>query len=250
MTDTRAQRSRTVLAVTLAVTMLAGILGLFFPTATALGMSPDKNFEKCLRDKHNAARKSAGLAPLESRSEMVTFARKHTAVMIKAGKLSHSDNLGAATSGWTKLAENVGVGGGCDSLHNAFMKSAGHKANVLGKYTSIGVGGGVGNDGRMYVTVVFAAHKKSSPTTTTTPSAPTTSAPEKKKTTTTAAAKTPTTSAAPTTTTTAPSLELPGVNLETLVGDMIRIALESCLPVRLAVPRPDDDQPTIIRATS
>ncbi len=254
MTKTGDDRTRTALAVTLVTALVACLLAFFFPSPTAWAMTPDTGFEKCLRDKHNAARQAAGLAPLETRSEMVTFARNHTAAMINAGKIFHSGNLGSATSGWTKLGENVGVGGGCDSLHNAFMNSAGHKANILDSvYTSIGVGGGVSPDGKYFVTVVFAAHKEAAPTTTTTttPPAPTTPAP--KKTPTTAAPKpTTTTTAAPTTTTTAPPLEIPNVQWDSLVTDLIRIALESFLPVRMVAPGSgiQPDQSPVTWATS
>ncbi len=221
------ERSRSALAASLVAALLAGTLALLFPMHSAGAMTPDTGFEQCLRDKHNAARKAAGLAPLETRSEMVSFARNHTAAMIDAGKIFHSGNLGSATTGWTKLGENVGVGGGCDSLHNAFMNSAGHKANILDPvYTSIGVGGAQAPNGQYFVTVVFAAHKAASTTTTTAPPAPTTTAAPKKATTTTAAPKPTTTTVPPTTTTTVSVLEaMPEIRWSALVGELIKIAL-------------------------
>ena len=225
-------RSRVALATSLVAALLAGTLGFLFPMGAASAMTPDTGFEKCLRDKHNAARSAAGLAPLATRSEMVSFARNHTAAMIDAGKIFHSGNLGSATTGWTKLGENVGVGGGCDSLHNAFMNSAGHKANILDKvYTSIGVGGGQAPNGQYFVTVVFAAHKDAAPapTTTTAPAPTTTAAP---KPTTTAAPKPTTTTLSPTTTTTVSAFEaMPDIRWGALVGDLIKIALRATLPV-------------------
>lgn len=226
------ERSRIALAASLIAVLLTGTLGFLFPMSSAGAMTPDTGFEKCLRDKHNAARSAAGLAPLESRSDLVSFARNHTDAMINAGKIFHSGNLGSATTGWTKLGENVGVGGGCD-LHNAFMNSAGHRANILDKaYTSIGVGGGQAPNGQYYVTVVFAAHKDAAPApTTTTAPAPATTAPPKP-----AATQTPkptTTTLPPTTTTTTPSAfeSIPDIRWGALVGDLIKIALRSTLPV-------------------
>jgi hypothetical protein len=190
------------MAATIVLALLLSVAAIALPT-TARATSWDTAFEKCLRDKHNAARKAAGVAPLETKSEMVTFARNHTADMIAAGEIFHSSDLTKATTGWTKLGENVGRGSSCDSLHNAFMNSAGHKQNLLDPvYTSIGVGGDQAGDGRMYVTVVFAAHKNSSTTTTApAPTTTTTTAPKPKPTTTTTQPTTTTTTAPATTTT-------------------------------------------------
>ena len=242
------ERSRVALATSLIAALLAGSLGFLFAMGSAAAMTPDTGFEQCLRDKHNAARSAAGLAPLDTRSEMVSFARNHTAVMIDAGKIFHSGNLGSATTGWTKLGENVGVGGGCDSLHNAFMNSAGHKANILDKaYTSIGVGGGQAPNGQYFVTVVFAAHKGAAPATTT----PTTTAPAP----TTTAAPRPTPTAAPkattttlppttTTTTTVSAFDaMPDIRWGALVGDLIKIALLRTLPVGITPADPIEQMP-------
>jgi cell division septation protein DedD len=181
------------------------------PATPANAITPDSAFENCLRDKHNAARKAAGVAPLETKSEMVSFARNHTADMIAAGNIYHSSDLTKATTGWTKLGENVGRGGSCDSLHDAFMNSSGHRQNLLDPvYTSIGVGGAQDADGRMYVTVVFAAHKNAStPTTTTAPAPTTTAAPKPKPTTTTTQPPTTTTTQPTTTTSLQPGTALP-----------------------------------------
>ena len=125
--------------------------------------------------------------------------------MIDADEIYHSssDELKAAAgSGWSKLGENVGRGGTVDSLHKAFMDSAGHKANILGDYNYAGIGT-ASSDGVLYVTVVFMKKGGGSTTTTTAPAATTTTKAEstnttKPKTTTT----TTTTTIPPTTTTT------------------------------------------------
>ncbi len=147
----------------------------------------------------NASRASAGLGPLEVDAGLRSHARKHTQEMMDANDLYHSsaDELRAAAgSGWTKVGENVGRGGTPPVLHQAFMDSPSHRANILGAYNYVGIGTGY-KDGTLYVTVVFMAKETS---TTTTAPATTTTAPA---TTTTAPA---TTTTAPTTTTTTTTL--------------------------------------------
>jgi hypothetical protein len=139
---------------------------------------------------------------------------------MEAGAIFHSSSaqLGAAGgSGWDKMGENVGKGQSPSSLHQAFMNSPGHKANILGDYNYVGVGTG-SKDGYLYVTVIFMKKGSTSPpaatttTTTTTTiaadspgttagSSPTTTKAPSGNTTTTTTATT-TTTIAPTTTTT------------------------------------------------
>jgi len=146
----------------------------------------------------NASRANAGLGPLTVEGGLVSHARNHTADMMAAGDIYHSSSgeLGAAGgTGWDRMGENVGKGQSPASLHEAFMNSAGHKANILGDYNYVGVGTG-SQDGYLYVTVVFM--KKGSapappPATTTTTVSDSTGA---------TAAPSPTPNADPTTTTT------------------------------------------------
>lgn len=161
----------------------------------------------------NSTRSSNGLGPLTMDGGLQAHARKHTADMIAAGNLFHSTSAelqAAAGSGWSKLGENVGRGGSVSSLHQAFMNSSGHRANILGDYNYVGIGTDT-SSGVLYVTVVFM--KKGStapPPTTTTTAAPkptpttsgspgTTQAPKQSQ-----GSAQATTTTAPTTTTTLP----------------------------------------------
>ncbi len=129
--------------------------------------------------KINASRASAGLGPLTIDGGLVSQARKQTQAMMDAGEIFHATSAAlsaAAGSGWSRLAENVGRGNTVDSLHTAFMSSAGHKKNILGDFNYVGIGTG-SKDGYLYVTVVFM--KKggaTSPTPKDSGSAPTTKA--------------------------------------------------------------------------
>jgi hypothetical protein len=117
--------------------------------------------------KINASRAAAGLPALSTHSDLVPDARAHSAEMMAAGQIYHTTNLGSVASGWEALGENVGAGPSVDSLHNAFMGSSGHRANILGDFNYVGVGT-VEQDGVIWVTVIFMRKDPAPPTTTTT----------------------------------------------------------------------------------
>jgi hypothetical protein len=124
----------------------------------------------------NATRSANGLAPLSVDGGLRSHARNHTQDMIDAGDIYHSSSSelqAAGGSGWSKIGENVGRGGSVGSLHNAFMNSPGHKANILGDYNYVGIGTGTSN-GVLYVTVVFMKKGSTAQTTTTTQASTTT----------------------------------------------------------------------------
>jgi len=128
----------------------------------------------------NADRVGAGLNPLTTNGTLTAHARSHSQAMLETDSVWHTKNLKAVTTGWSRIGENVGRGPTIPSIHYAFMSSSGHKKNVLGEYSHVGVGTAVSNTGVIYVTVVFMLQKgasTSSPattTTTTTPPVPTT----------------------------------------------------------------------------
>ncbi len=125
----------------------------------------------------NASRASAGKAPVEVYWDLTDDARSHTNAMVAAGSVFHNPSLGSVTGVWQALGENVGMGLDANSLHDAFMASSGHRANILGDYNYVGIGTAVDVDGYLWATVVFM---KATPglngggDTTTTTSAPTT----------------------------------------------------------------------------
>ena len=170
----------------------------------------DSGSESGFLSKINAERSSRGLNTLAIDGGLRSHARTHTAEMIANNDLYHSSSAelqAAAGSGWSAIAENVGRGGTVDSLHSAFMKSSGHKANILGDYNYVGIGTDTAPDGRLYVTVVFMKKgSTSSPSPTTTSGSTNTtkasSGGSSQPKTTTTEASTTTTTLPPTTTTT------------------------------------------------
>ena len=113
------------------------------------------NGEGSFVSKMNAERSARGLAPLEVYWDLVDDARAHSATMASEDRLHHNPNLGGVTSGWQGLGENVGVGPSVSSLHDAFMASSGHRANILGDFNYVGVGVVKESDTKIWVTVVF-----------------------------------------------------------------------------------------------
>jgi hypothetical protein len=192
------------------VAMTLAIVGL---GASALA---DSGSEQGFLSAINSTRSSSGLGPLTMDGGLQSHARRHTADMIAADEIYHSSSAelqAAAGSGWDKLGENVGRGGSVSSLHQAFLDSPGHKANILGDYNYVGIGADTADNGVLYVTVVFMKKGSSAPaTTTTTP----TTAPSESTETTAAAKSTPTTKTpAPQETTT--TTTLPPTTTTTLI---------------------------------
>lgn len=159
----------------------------------------------------NQSRTAQGLGPLSDFWDLTDDARVHTADMIAAGQIYHSSNaqLSGYTTGWAKLGENVGMGPNPSLLHQAFMSSPGHRANILGDFDRVGVGAARSADGTLFVTVLFMQSSAPAPTTTTTTAPPSTTTTAPPATTTTALPATTTTAPPPTTTTTTTTTTAP-----------------------------------------
>jgi hypothetical protein len=82
-------------------------------------------------------------------------ARAHAAEMADRGSIYHRTDLRAGMpTCWSRIGENVGVGGNVATLHRAFMDSPGHRANILGLFDRVGIGV-TWQDGRLWVAVEF-----------------------------------------------------------------------------------------------
>jgi uncharacterized protein YkwD len=110
-------------------------------------------------DRTNAARQASGLSSLGVVSSWRETARDHSETMAAAGSIFHDDGLSSdadhVSSCWSRIGENVGVGGSVADIQAAFMASSGHRANILtSDFRYIGVGVEWRN-GRLWVTVRF-----------------------------------------------------------------------------------------------
>lgn len=133
-------------SIVLSLTILT--LGILAAPAAA---APEDSFVS----KINASRAANGLAPLEVYWDLADDAEAHSKVMKAESDLHHNPELAHVTSGWSALAENVGVGPDVPRLHDAFMESSGHRKNILGNYNYVGVGVVRESETKIWVTVVF-----------------------------------------------------------------------------------------------
>lgn len=121
----------------------------------------------------NASRIENGLKPLVRIPAYDNFAREWSTFMAGGGcvqrdgvQLCHRQNLAMIASmvsprGWTRAGENVGTvpdGGTVEALHQAFLNSASHRANLLSPYyNAVGIGVHFDPAGRLFVTFEYIA---------------------------------------------------------------------------------------------
>ena len=142
----------------LTASLVSLLLTSLFPSGTASAACySNSRSEKRFANLINTARTSQPNLTLDP--ELSKVAKVHTGEMVRSNTLHHTSNdaLRRRVTNWTTLGENVGVGGGVASLHEAFMNSTAHRANILrSEYRYVGVGV-TNKDGRMWVTVIFEA---------------------------------------------------------------------------------------------
>lgn len=122
---------------------------------TALATPAQAGAAGTLLSRINSSRASAGLPPVETYWDLTDDARAHSARMAAEGRIFHNTNLGGVTGVWLALNENVGVGWDPNELHDSFMSSGPHRANILGNYNYVGIGTATDGEGLLYVTVIF-----------------------------------------------------------------------------------------------
>jgi len=97
----------------------------------------------------NQARRAQNLPTLRWDASLATAARRHAEVMAAHGESQHqfegepslSARVKQAGARYAWLSENVIVGTSAEEIHNQFMNSANHRANVLDRdMDSVGVG--------------------------------------------------------------------------------------------------------------
>jgi uncharacterized protein YkwD len=113
---------------------------------------------------HNAKRATAGLGPLSLNPILETSAVEQALDMAERRKMSHRGNDGSSPfdrikrNGYSFVAaaENVAYGfDDVESVMTGWMKSPGHKRNILGNFSEIGVGRAIARDGASYWCVTF-----------------------------------------------------------------------------------------------
>lgn len=120
----------------------------------------------------NGARSSNGLGSLSPHGDLTAIARGWAARMAadyeqggdRRGALRHNPSMRhQLPSNYRRAGENVGysvlTGASqaqlVDRLHDAYMQSSGHRANIMGEFDRVGVGLVQSDDGTMWSAVVF-----------------------------------------------------------------------------------------------
>lgn len=134
------------LLATLAIVSAAATAG----AATTLSVE-----ERRASDLVAASRKDAGRPALAVCADLTEIARSWSRQMASSGQLAHNPEARDQISGWSAWAENVGYGASVDIVDGAFLRSSGHRANILStNFAHVGIGV-VERDGRQWVTQVF-----------------------------------------------------------------------------------------------
>jgi len=111
----------------------------------------------------NQERTSRGLGALTVASDLVAYARQHSADMAAAGHPYHDPNIQSNVQNWQHMGDNVGSGPDADHLHQGFMNSQIHRDEILmPDYTQVGVGAYWAGD-VLYVTEVFRLPEQAAP---------------------------------------------------------------------------------------
>ena len=95
--------------------------------------------EQILFQSANRERTARGLPPLAWNAALAEAARQHASLLAQQNALSHqfpgeaglSDRAARAGARFSTIAENVGLGPSAESLHQQWMKSPPHRANLL-----------------------------------------------------------------------------------------------------------------------
>lgn len=115
----------------------------------------------------NRERKANGLSSLKIDEALANAARKHAQRMAEQGTVSHQlageptlpSRAKAAGAHFSWLSENVDEGPSAKAIHESFMKSSLHRANILdGDMDSVGIGVAE-RDGQLFAVEDFSKAK-------------------------------------------------------------------------------------------
>ncbi|MBX3312801.1 MAG: CAP domain-containing protein [Actinobacteria bacterium] len=108
-----------------------------------------------VKDEMNRDRRGAGLWNLPSHYDATKKAQAWAEKLARDGRLSHSNLPDGINSRWCALGENVGYGSSVAAIEDAYMRSSGHRANILSRrWNAVGTGFAK-KDGRVYTVQVF-----------------------------------------------------------------------------------------------
>lgn len=131
-------------------------------TSTVSATSTIQNDEDSISvifNKINQQRESAGLKPLTLNANLNRIASEWSQQQAANKTMSHNPSYTSTyEQGWVRAGENVAFGYSVEEVVQGWMNSPGHKANILGQYTTTGLGIAYDTDGVPYYTQVFASY--------------------------------------------------------------------------------------------
>jgi uncharacterized protein YkwD len=141
---------------------VAFVLVLIIDPVTAA--AAEESVDRAFLDLLNRARIEAGRTPLTMEPSMRQLAIEWSGTLMTAQQLSHRTQSSQTawiesrmTPNWQRTAENVASGYSVDAVHAWLMASPGHRANMLGDFTHVGIGSMRDVAGRLWVTFNFVA---------------------------------------------------------------------------------------------
>lgn len=141
-----ARRSSRRLALVLAPLLVLGL--------AACQPSPE---QESVRGLINESRRAHGVHQLGDDLIINHKAQEWAEHLASTGRLAHSRlNSGLDGLPWVTVAENVGRGSSIEKVHEQYMRSSGHRTNILDRrWDRVGTGHAVGRDGQVYTVQVF-----------------------------------------------------------------------------------------------
>lgn len=139
----------------LVTALLLAVLGLVVTPAAPASASESGTIHSLV----NQARASAGLAGLNRNGALDQVAANWANQLAASGVLAHNPSYSAQIpGGWTNAGENVAQGQPTGAaMHDAWMASSGHRQNILGGFTDVGIAFIVAG-GTTWGVEVFAAY--------------------------------------------------------------------------------------------
>ncbi|MEO5936423.1 MAG: CAP domain-containing protein [Terriglobales bacterium] len=144
------------------------VLGSLPAAAAATKLVRDEKIEQRIFKLVNQAREEKGLDALKWNHKLGVAAAEHLVKMMEKRRLSHrfpnelalSERIAATGLRFNAAAENVGYATDWEDLHSGWMRSPGHRANILNtKYDEVGIAVSLGPNG--YYAVQNFAHTTS-----------------------------------------------------------------------------------------
>lgn len=160
---------KSLLATSLATILLVGASLVAMPT-TASAASAEV---QTILAQTNQNRAANGLPPLVANTAMNSVSQGWAQQMAAEQNMYHNPNYSKQIpGGWSRAAENVAYGYSPDSVTTGWMNSPGHRANILGDYTDIGIGAYKDGNGRWWYVQNFGKYANTQVPTTRAPDAP------------------------------------------------------------------------------